>query len=407
MNPISDGLTVFTKLQTAQKFVLLRIFVVINIAAYFLATGGYFDNDWANTATILLVYALESGFMLWLGFKRGIGFHRAGLHPTGASVPVVRKSGGMAWYVGVVVISLLISAIVIVVVTNMSDDGDLAAFRAAIFLIVEAIVMGFALLQGLRMGWNAVAVSDTASSPSLTGSDAGTAATAGSVSFPTASVSLPAEDEAKAQRRAKNIRRGQIVLGCISVICAGVAVYFHIVAHEMAKPDPDSDAAAKAVMQTLGDGTAPSASTQAASTALSVGPASGSEPSSVTAGATTSTELPPDDPKALWALQNAGAADPNGGAIDGSTFPFATSSGMKSKDGYPIYLIECNVGSHQCVGETGQPIGSATQVADTMTPVRNADALRYHCPDWICTDPQGNVVGSVAPPMRAYLTQAH
>ena len=173
-------------------------------------------------------------------------------------------------------------------------------------------------------------------------------------------------------------------------------LYLHSVAYESTQPDPERDAAMQTAAQALGDGTASSSSTRAIPT------------TSVQAARTTpSNGLPPDDPKALWALNNAGAADPNGGAIDSSTFPFATSSGVKSRDGYPIYLIECNVGSHQCVGETGQPIGSASQVADTITPVRNADALRYHCPDWVCVDPQGNVVGSVAPGMRPHLTQAH
>jgi len=44
---------------------------------------------------------------------------------------------------------------------------------------------------------------------------------------------------------------------------------------------------------------------------------------------------------------------------------------------------------------------------ETITPVRNADALRYSCPDWICIDPQGNVVGSVALVMRPYLAKTH
>jgi hypothetical protein len=392
VNTLTESVAVFRRLILSQKLVLLRIFVVINIAAYFLATGGYFGNDWANTATVLAVYAMESSFMLWLGFKRGVGFHRAGLGPAGASAPVVQRGAGIAWHVGVMILSLLISAIVTVIVTNISDGDDLATFHAAIFLIVEALVMGLALLLGLRLGWNAVAVSNTASVPSLAGNGASGGPSVNGVIFPTTSVSSTAEEEAKAQRRAENVRRGQIVLGYISVICAVLAIYFHIVAHEMTKHDPEGDAAANAVMQALGDGTAPSAPTAVQAAVL--------EPSPI-------NELPPDDPKSLWALQNAGGEGPNGEAIDSSTFPFATSSGMKSRDGYPIYLIECNAGSHQCVGETGQHIGSAAQVADTITPVRNADALRYHCPDWICVDPQGNVVGSVAPAMRSHLTQAH
>lgn len=173
-------------------------------------------------------------------------------------------------------------------------------------------------------------------------------------------------------------------------------LYLHGVAYESTQPDPARDAAMQTAAQALGDGAASSPSTQAIQTT-----------SVKLARTAQSSSLPPDDPKALWALNNAGAADSNGGAIDSSTFPFATSSGAKSRDGYPIYLIECNVGSHQCVGQTGQPIGSAAQVADTITPVLNTDALRYRCPDWICIDPQGNVVGSIAPTMRTYLAQRH
>jgi hypothetical protein len=192
--------------------------------------------------------------------------------------------------------------------------------------------------------------------------------------------------------------------------------YMRVVAYESAQPDPGADAAALVAAQALGDSATPSQSTQVDSTAPAPAQASGSSSIGVTqknspqptaASSTPSNGRPPDDPRALWALQNAGAADPDGGAVNLNTFPYATNSGAKSRDGYPIYLIECNAGSHQCVGESGQPIGSAMQVANTITPVRNADALRYSCPDWICVDPQGNVVGSVAPAMRPYVTQTH
>jgi len=193
-------------------------------------------------------------------------------------------------------------------------------------------------------------------------------------------------------------------------------LYLYGVAYESAQPDPERDAAVQGVSQALGDSAAPSRSTQVASTAPAPIQAAGSSSSGVTQETPTQTQatstatsngLPPDDPKVLWALQNAGSTDPDGGAVNLDTFPFATSSGIKSRDGYPIYLIECNAGSHQCVGETGQPIGDATQVANTITPVRNTDALRYSCADWICIDPQGNVVGSVVPAMRAYLAKTH
>jgi len=45
--------------------------------------------------------------------------------------------------------------------------------------------------------------------------------------------------------------------------------------------------------------------------------------------------------------------------------------------GYPIYLVECSVGSHHCVVETSQPIGDVTLFTSAITLVRNADSLRY------------------------------
>lgn len=140
--------------------------------------------------------------------------------------------------------------------------------------------------------------------------------------------------------------------------------------------------------------------------ALGGGPvAAPPQPPAMLPAAAQPTAIPADDPSVAVTLQKAGAADPNGGAINQDAFQYATTSGAKSMDGYPIYLIECNGGSHQCVGETGQPIGSAAEVVDKLTPVRNTDALRFSCPDSICTDPQGNVVGSVAPAMRDFLAK--
>jgi len=367
--------------------------------------------------------------MLWLGFKRGIGFRRVALGTAVTSAPLVRKGPGGGWYAGVMALSLVSTVAVTLLAGALSDEGGQALVPTLVLWVVEAIIMGFALMQGLRIGWNAVAISvDTASFSLLTENGASSTASASNVAFPTADILPAADDEAKAKKRAQNIRRGQIALGCISVIFTILAVYFHIVAHEMTKPDSGNDAAVQAVAQALGDSTTSSPSTQTTPTAsapaqpgtdsaVAANPAS-ANPSSggVTQDNSTQTQagstlpsngLPPDDPKALWALQNAGAADPSGGAVNLDTFPFATSSGAKSRDGYPIYLIECNVGSHQCVGETGQPIGSAAEVANTITPVRNADALRYSCPDWICVDLQGNVVGSVASAMRPYLAKTH
>ena len=411
MNILTESFSIFSKLRTAQKLVFLRVFIVINVSAFFLATRARFESDTANIVAMFVIYALETCFMLWLGFKRGQRYHyEAG---TGTStLPTVHKVPMAKWYGSAASVSFLASAITAVIMGNMSDAPTPA--EVIIFFAVEVAIMGLSLLQGLRVGWSSVTVSADNSIPVTSASPTISASSATSGILPNGP--LPQGEEVKAKKRAQHIRRGQIALGCISVICAILAIYFHIVAHEMAQPDPENDAAGQAVSQALGDSAASPPSTQVASTAPAPAQAASSSSSGVTqenspqttaVSAAPSNGLPPDDPKALWALQNAGAADPDGGAVNLNTFPFATSSGVKSRDGYPIYLIECNAGSHQCVGETGQPIGSAIQVAKTITPVRNADALRYSCPDWICIDPQGNVVGSVALVMRPYLAKTH
>ena len=386
----------------------LRVFIVINVSAFFLATRAHFESDTANSISMFVIYALETCFMLWLGFKRGQRYH----YEVGTGTSALPTVPMAKWYGSATAVSFLVSALTTVIIGNTSDD--LTAAEVIIFFAVEVAIMGLSLLQGLRIGWSTVTVSVDNSIPVSSTANTKSASSAKIGILP--NVPLPPEDEAKAKKRAQNIRRGQIALGCISAICAVLAVYFHIVAHEMTQPDPEGDAAAQAVSQALGDGIASSPSAQLSPTAQAPVQAAGPSSSDVTrdtssqtpvASAAPPNALPPDDPKALRALQNAGAAGPDGGAVNLDTFPFATSSGAKSKDGYPIYLIECNVGSHQCVGETGQSIGSATQVADTITPVRNTDALRYSCPDSVCIDPQGNVVGSVAPAMRPYLAKTH
>ncbi|MBB6248989.1 hypothetical protein [Rhodanobacter sp. A1T4] len=409
MDIFTESFSIFSKLRTAQKLVFLRVFIVINVSAFFLATRARFESDTANSISMFVIYALETCFMLWLGFKRGQRYHYEVGTGTSA-LPTARKVPMAKWYGSAAAVSLLVSAITTVIVGNTSDD--LTTVEMIIFFVVEVAIMGLSLLQGLRIGWNTVSVDSSIPVPSAATTISASSATIGI----SPNVPLPPEDEAKAKKRAQNIRRGQIALGCISVICAVLAVYFHIVAHEMTQPDPEGDAAAQVVSQALGGGTASSPSAQLSPTAQAPVQAAAPSSSDVTqdtssqttvASAALPNALPPDDPKALWALQNAGAADPDGGAVNLDTFPFATSSGAKSKDGYPIYLIECNVGSHQCVGETGQSIGSTAQVADTITPVRNTDALRYSCPDSVCIDFQGNVVGSVAPAMRPYLAKTH
>lgn len=91
--------------------------------------------------------------------------------------------------------------------------------------------------------------------------------------------------------------------------------------------------------------------------------------------------------------------------FDFDTFNFTVVNGRKSKDGYPIFAMECNFhGDRQCYGEVGQPLGSIPEVAAEMTVVSNKDVLRpdWYC-DYICVDGQNIIVGSVSPAMQAWL----
>ncbi|HUW39006.1 MAG TPA: hypothetical protein VMV91_16920 [Rhodocyclaceae bacterium] len=56
MDIFGESFRIIGKLRGVQKFVLLRIFVVINVAAYFLATKDYFDNDLANVSSMFVLY---------------------------------------------------------------------------------------------------------------------------------------------------------------------------------------------------------------------------------------------------------------------------------------------------------------------------------------------------------------
>lgn len=62
--------------------------------------------------------------------------------------------------------------------------------------------------------------------------------------------------------------------------------------------------------------------------------------------------------------------------------------------GYPEYQIECE-SNGQCVGGTGTPMGTASEVAKEMFPVNSADVGQggITCGQYICVDGKGNVIG--------------
>ena len=383
MHSFRDSWTIFSKLSGAQKLVPLRIFIVINIAAYFLATQHDFDSDWVYVGTLVVVYALESAFMLWLGFKRGIGFHRAAVGSIGITMPLAQKRAGSAWYAMAVGFSVVLTVAMGLVVTSIDDGSSLAPLRVFAFLFVEAIVTGFALLQGLRLGWNAVALnSDSVTPTGIRGSDVRRDALAPS------DVSLPStEDHARSKKRAETIKRGQVALGGISLICAGLAIYLHLVAHEMAKPDPSNDAATQTIAQALGNATA--------------SPADASPTEQQDA-------LPPDDPRVSDVMVKASqVASKTDTAQELDTFPFPVAAGIRSPDGYPIYLLECNVEANTCFGGEGQAYGTLVKTADQLTPIRNSDAMRYTCIQRICVDLASNYVGAISSTMQTYWDAHH
>ena len=62
--------------------------------------------------------------------------------------------------------------------------------------------------------------------------------------------------------------------------------------------------------------------------------------------------------------------------------------------GYPEYQIECEANG-QCVGGTGTPMGSASDVAKEMFPVNPTDVGQggITCGQYVCNDGKGNVIG--------------
>lgn len=110
----------------------------------------------------------------------------------------------------------------------------------------------------------------------------------------------------------------------------------------------------------------------------------------------TSTKIAMFDAKAMLAKQDTSAAL--------TDFVYPVDPTRLDAGGYPIYLIECNRESRQCVGATGEPIGTMGEVAKTLPPILNKDALsdRYIC-DPICVNRQGDVVGVISEALLTYI----
>ncbi len=426
MNMFTDSFRIFGKLRTAQKLVFLRVFIVINVSAFFLATTNYFESDNANTVSIFIVYALETCFMLWLGFKRGQRYHyEVG---TGTStLPTVRKVPMAKWYGGAAAVSILLTVIALAILASMSDHPIAVKI---IFFAMEVAIMGLFLLQGLRVGWSTVTVSVDNSMP-VTWTTYMMGASSETIGI-LPNVPLPPDQEAKVKKRAKNIKRGQVILGCISVVSAAVAIYFHVTAHEMSQPvlthetshsDTTSDPAVLAVARAFGDDTASSQPAQGTPTALapvqpSV-PEAGSAAALAEQGAAPAPQspatIPADGPALATTLAiaaNVAKEDPNDIAFtngeDTTSLQTPVFAGRVSQAGYPVYALQCDFQKQQCTyhNDMGNPlVEPIADGANGLTPIRNADVINtaYHCQENICMDSQSQVVGTISLEMRNYL----
>ena len=100
--------------------------------------------------------------------------------------------------------------------------------------------------------------------------------------------------------------------------------------------------------------------------------------------------------------------DPNV-SIDYDSFNLPVAACSPSPDGYPVYLVECDFSSRQCVGASGEALGSLSQVASQMTEVLNSDVVMRS--DWICDeiciDGQKNVIGAVSASLKNWRAAQH
>lgn len=114
-------------------------------------------------------------------------------------------------------------------------------------------------------------------------------------------------------------------------------------------------------------------------------------------------QIPGDSYDLKATLATAGQAH-GGEYIDWDSYGYPVINGQKTKDGYPVFQISCDLDSGMCQDMGNNVIGDIVAVSQNLTPVRNADVLRkdWKC-NYVCLDADGQVAGAVQPDMLAYL----
>ncbi len=117
-------------------------------------------------------------------------------------------------------------------------------------------------------------------------------------------------------------------------------------------------------------------------------------------------ETMPEDTEALRSALNAvGTCAQPPQPIDLTSLPYPVMACRPTEQGYPHYLIKCNLQTRECINLVDRrKIGTVEEVAPRLTVVANTDVLRedFIC-DRICIDGQNRVVGAVQPEMQAWL----
>jgi hypothetical protein len=392
MNGLTESLALLKHLKMSQKLVLLRIFIVINASAYFIATWMPFHSLVVNILSMIVVYALMGAFMFWLGVMRGIGFHRKTLQASGSPVITVQKPSLMSWYIGVTLTSFLLCLVAALIVANMSDAPDLTGEELCLFLVAEAVVMGVALLLGLRKGWHAVMV------------DATTSVAPGAPMSP--------GQNGQAGKGGKSVKVGlAIVLG---VVVLGGAIAALNYQNSNATSDDDLHAP---IDNSPADGNPSPVASSTPSQDISVSSAIAPTATTPPSPANTPTPYPNGmaqnfsqcgkpgydsdnlvchpvgQPIAEQSSDTAGLP-PAINAINDQLAKLGTLSvTMTNPQGYPVFSMECNP-QGQCVNGVGVPMGTLQDIAQEMTTVRQSDITRYDykC-SVICIDAEGNIIG--------------
>lgn len=151
--------------------------------------------------------------------------------------------------------------------------------------------------------------------------------------------------------------------------------------------------------------------TEAAPTAAATVPATAASSSAQMAVGMTITDpaaapapMPEDSYNLKATLETAGKVHGDE-AIDYDSYAYPVENGNKTADGYPVFLIECDIHKEVCTDTSGQVIGTLRMVAENLTPVRNSDVMRadWACREGLCLDASGAVVGAIQPDMETWL----